>query len=347
MAMITPRIHSGVTLRKIEATPALESAWAELQAAIARGASETTRELGNKGGSIKRSLYVRDDLRIWMSKELLLDRGYFWLPFGTLPMKESGNLNMVVQLNRAPKYLGSSVAGLLAVDARNDRWICHSGRIGGGRTGIGRSAFLAWTPRPAVTVIDEDGRTDVALPIARLGDARMDAAMAEFVREVESFKSKPAAKPPESSVNFGGMARELEGSSVVASREGYEMTRTHAIVRNLLADLIEAAGQRIGRDTQRDLFVGDPDRPDFEFEVKPCADPQSIYTAGGQLLVHGVSKPASRRVAVLPHTLGTSHAAALRQLGIDLIAFRLTDREIVFEGLTALIPEARQSAPLI
>jgi hypothetical protein len=346
MSKMTPRIHSGVTLHKIEAVNVLGAAWKQLQAAVARGAGTAKRQLGDRSGSSERPLYVREDLGIWMSKEKLIDRGYFWLPFGTLPMKPRGNLNMVVQLDR-PKTLGAPrVAGLLAEDDQRDRWICHTGRVGGGGIGIGRSTFLAWTPRPAVTVVDGDGQTDVALPIAKLGDSRMDFAIAEFVHEVARFKKTPSEQPREDSVTFGGNARELEGSTLVAARQGYEMTRTHATVRNRLAELLEVTGLSVGRDQQRDLFVGDPENPDFEFEIKPCADTQSFYTAVGQLMVHGLANPAKHRVAVLPHTVDASKVAALGQLGIDLVTFELSSDRIKFENLSVLVPDARQSARL-
>lgn len=346
MSMLTPRIHSGLTLRKIESLASLDAAWKELKSAIARGAVQERRTLGDQGGSSEVTLYIRRDLGIWMGKERLIERGYFWLPFGVLPLKASGNLNIVVQLNRPRTMRATGLAGLLLEDDQRDRWLCHTGRIGGGRRGIGRGTFLAWTSRPAVDVVDNRGRADVALPIARLGDPRLDADVAEFVHEVASFKMSLAAKAVSGASKFGGNARELEGSTVVASRRGYQMTRTHATVRNRLADLIEKTGRRVSRDAARDIIAGDPNWPEFEFEIKPSTDSQSFYTAVGQLTVHSVKTPAKRRVAVLPHTTKQWQVDSLRKLGIDLVTYRIYSKRIVFSNLAQLIPNAGHSAPL-
>jgi len=348
--MAFPPNHSGLTLTKIEQMRDQASAWHALERAFVRDATRTKRSLGAGFGSRDCPLLVREDLQTWMSKPIEIARGYIWVPFGTLPMKPLGNLNMVVQLNRpTPRTRGRIKGALLAVDGAGDRWICHTGDLGGNRAGIAGKSFLGWTNRPAVDVVDSQGKVARALPVARVGDPGMATDVAAFVREVAAFKdggSKRRSSDPDSESAFTGDSSEREGAFAVAPRAGYEAVRHHAMVRNRLAHLLSDVRPDVTRDLARDIIVGKPERPELEFEVKPLADPQSVYTAIGQLMMHSVKHPARRRVAVLPSRLRAEYRSALGKLGIDLVTFTVNRHRIEFDGLDRVVPGVASVASL-
>src|SRR6185436_17204530 len=48
-----------------------------------------------------------------------------------------------------------------------DIFLMHSGKIGGGRPGIGKSAFLAWSKASLIEVSEMNGKTRSGIPIAK------------------------------------------------------------------------------------------------------------------------------------------------------------------------------------
>ena len=81
----------------------------------------------------------------------------------------------------------------------------------------------------------------------------------------------------------------------------------------------------IVKDVFIDLGVASGNELVEVFEVKPRADRSSIYSAIGQLLVHGRRKTC-RKTIVLPDNerLAADLAAALRRLQIGMVRFKLS-----------------------
>lgn len=320
-------------LREVASFRDRRQAWAELQRQFAKGATRERRTLGSQGDSSTALIYLREDLGVWMAP-LSQIRGYLWCPFGTLPLRPSGNLSMVVQINPIVSEPINDTGGMLAEDVAGDRWFCHTGRVGGGHSGVGKSAFLAWTEREPVPATKSSGSATEVLPIARVGDRRMLQDIADFVREVEAFKSgQKSTALPRGKGPFGGADEEPQGSTTVAARAGYRMERKHGLIRNKLADALRDAGFKPYRDSQRDIYIGDRERPDVEFEIKPSADSQSVYTAVGQLLMHSEVNPAKVKVLLIPGGLEPDRADAIRRLGIHIATFTLTKSEVTFQNL--------------
>ena len=220
--MIAESMRNG--MRKVESMPRLVKVWNELESTIASDSRRETRVLGYRNGSRSHSLHVRDDLGIWMAPHQNI-RNYRWAPFGTLPMKPRGNLSMIVQINRVGPRSNRATAGLLAVDVAGDEWICHTGGVGGGTEGVGKTAFLKWSQTQTVPVMDSRGRITEAIPVARVGDTHLPRDIAAFVRLVARYKAKeprPAqpiitkALPPKAS----RFIRELESATTVEDRSG-------------------------------------------------------------------------------------------------------------------------------
>ena len=314
-------------------------------AAMRKGARYEHRLVGSRYGASSNRLIIRDDLGIWTMKHGEI-KGRRWQVFGTLPLPERGNVNMVVQIN--PSLIGKPVgsSGYLAEDADGTLWICHTGRVGGGREGVSKSAFMAWSDRDTVRVTRDRGAAIDVYPVAQVGSQSMLQQIAEFTHEVAEFKAgaKPRVKrvkPP-----FSGSDDEAEGRTKVKSRAGYTQVRRHAMIRNALRDLIEQAGYKTARDIQRDIIVGKAARPDIEFELKPSRDLQSVYTGIGQLLMHNAVAPAKRRVLVVPSGLPANRVKAIRSLGIEVLSFTLRGRRLTVPDLPKFVPNAETAITL-
>ena len=92
---------------------------------------------------------------------------------------------------------------------------------------------------------------------------------------------------------------------------------------------------RIVKDVFIDLGVANGNELIEVFEVKPRADRSSVYSAVGQLLVHG-RHDACRRTIVLPQeeSLASDLADALRRLQIGTVKFKLEKGSIVILDTT-------------
>jgi hypothetical protein len=271
----------------------------------------------------------------------------YWCAFGTLPLPDAGSVSITVEINPPFTGMDRQLAGLFAADGVGVQFLCHTGRIGGGKKGVGKLKFLDWFDQELVPVIDPDGRSTLAFPVAEIGSARMVEHIAEYVGAVAYFKAgNPGRRPAETNPPFGGAGEEFEGSKGVSARPGYVAYCDHGIIRNRLDDLIAATGRTVSRDQQRDLLVGDSDPLEVEFEIKTSADLQSVYTAVGQLLLHNAVRPVKRRVAVLPDHVAPQMGKAVASLDIHIVTYRWTETQIHFSGLDKIIPGAGSAAPI-
>ena len=120
--------------------------------------------------------------------------------------------------------------------------------------------------------------------MCKIGDPELPWYIARFVRCVDQFKrdEAPPDRPRKLGQQLDGkgeLSIELDHSTTVAGRGGYEMTRRHGQIWRCLYEAILTARNDMFNDEYRDLLVGDRNMPDFEFEIKSNADLQSVYTA--------------------------------------------------------------------
>ena len=319
--------------------------WNGMVAAMRKGAQYEERVVGSRYGADPHRIIMRDDLGIWTTKGGEI-KGRRWQHFGILPLPPRGNIGITVEINPTLGGSPTSSSGYLAKDSDGSLWICHTGRVGGGREGISKSAFMAWTDRDSVRMTRKGGAAIDVYPIAQVGSKSMLQQIAEFTHDVAQFKA--GAKPRVTRVTppFAGSDDESEGRTKVKSRGGYIQVRRHAMIRNALRDLIEQAGYKTARDVQRDIIVGKAARPDVEFELKPSRDSQSVYTGVGQLLMHNAVAPAKRRVLVVPSGLPADRLKAIRSLGIDVLAFTVRGRRLTVPDLPKFVPNAETAITL-
>jgi hypothetical protein len=141
------------------------------------------RRIGFPGGSVDAPVrYIRrHDLWYSMRKE----DNRWWNVFGLgNPKDTKANLPIVVEIN--PSFTGSrQCAGLFLEDSRGRLYLAHTGRVGGGRKGIGKQRFLAEVGED-FDLVGEHG--DIL--IGRLDGKGFLRELAEFVQIVKNFKDE-------------------------------------------------------------------------------------------------------------------------------------------------------------
>lgn len=134
---------------------------------------------------------VKYDQSLWFYSYLITDENTsprYWNAFGlTSDLSDKKSNNIVVEINIPTVGINRRVSGSFAVDERGRYYLLHRGRVGGGRKGIGKSAFLNWANRSLVEVESTD-KKESYLVIGCLNSKSFLAELNSFIRDVSNFK---------------------------------------------------------------------------------------------------------------------------------------------------------------
>jgi hypothetical protein len=326
-------------LQYLEERHDIERSHKKLQATIRRGFSKAVvKDIGYPAGR-ERDATVDSDGRYWFwtkdhrSADVFTKRRLIW--FGVL--SERPGVSITVEVNTVYSGRNDQAAGFFARDVETGSiYLLHSGRVGGGTKGVGKSSFLTWAAlakQSLVSAIDSRGNIRSGLIVMPVeGEAAVKSAI-RYIDLVRRFKI--AARNGEiQSKKFQRQRREFEGyfAESHGRRTGQRKTKIDYISRH--GEIVEALYEwrssqrlpkrwRIVKDVYIDLGVANGKNLVEIFEVKPKADRSSIYSAIGQLLVHSRHE-ACHRAIVLPRDeiLAPDLADALNRLRVEVIRFK-------------------------
>ncbi|BCB21936.1 hypothetical protein [Bosea sp. ANAM02] len=295
----------------VDTTVAKKRAQAQMERTI-------TSALGYKGvlnvgfpaGNFDRTVYsggVEDLWAAFSPPEQEESTKRYWNGFGVF--REAPALTITVEINIPLEVNTARVAGFFAQEPISGAiYLMHSGKIGGGQPGVGKSAFLAWSKSELVATADGEGNVRSGIIIGRIDDPDLAGRIWRFVQLVAAFK-------------VAARSGELETDEFLAKVEAYDRYRKEFSGRKRGAraggaidylsyhgDVVQALyderfaskskAEEISNTGLIDLCVRDRGRLTELYEVKTSTERQALYTAIGQLLTHGVGGP--KRIIVLP-----------------------------------------------
>jgi hypothetical protein len=295
--------------------------------------------IGWPGGKMTKPVFSNGTGKLWYSFALI-PKEYgvrrYWNAFGIFD-PDRGNQIISVELNIPTNTNGQQIAGFFAKDTKTNRvYLMHSGRIGGGRSGIGKDSFLAWSRQKLASVADVNGGERFGIVIGQLKKNVIVAKVNYFVRQVADFKER-AANGKLDTQEFRRKVKELnrfrrESAGRRRGRHGgvVDYISYHGDIVNALHDMRKARkrpNEKILNTPLIDLFVKRGGRIIEVYEVKTGTDRQAIYTAVGQLMVHSKGDKQTHKIVVLPadERLPTGINETLSTLGIDVFRFVLDD----------------------
>lgn len=311
------------------------SAFDALRETLANAGTPVRARVGYKGGSVEDNVTWHHSVEMWSLLREFPPRARqegrrFWCCFGIDDPHNAANLDITVEIN--PRHQGTDllVAGVFAKDMTSTVHLCHNGKIGGGRKGVGKTAFFHHYGPDFEKMRHGNGCVKV-VDLGPITSRGLPRRLAWFARKVKRIKEACANErhgnaPLGDDVDWGRPTFSPEFSG---SRSAYSVSRRieakadHGVV----IDALEAAVKRIGHvaanDGARDLFVLDEkNRPTVLFEVKTELTTTSIYTAVGQLLLNGGAVPDSpRKVLAVPGEPEPDTHEALRAVGIHVLSF--------------------------
>lgn len=292
-----------------------------------------------------------------------------WGPKDTDPRKhvnhllfgDPGNtswLELAVQLNFPKETYNRSVAGAFVRDPNGEIFVAHRGRLTKGHASLPKDLVLS---QFSTTIDVQDGKhSNRVILIEGLERPEMLKKLFEFADEARSVATRIAA---------GQVTRESEkrSKSVTAAQKrsktraepmallsayvdefsgetkstqpvmsGTRVVKHGAIVSALWKAL--GGGENLRKSQAIDLAALRDGSVDL-FEVKTSASTQSVYTAVGQLLIHGEAIKSRlglrvRRYLVLPELPREDFIKAIRlELGGEIIRYREKGSSYVFTGL--------------
>ena len=222
------------------------------------------------------------------------------------------------------------VGGAFAVDGDDKVYLMHRGRIGGGRSGIGKNLFLENFRGKWKRVQDGDVLSNLAL-IGAPSSPQFPYQITHFVYEVQRIKEGVSETKPDIQL-LHTFKKEFSGKRKYKVGK-VEAECNHGRVVNNLERQLRSIGFATGNKYPIDLYVLDQnDRITVLFEIKTDSTSTSCYEAVGQLLFYAAKLPRKPLlVAVFPDSLDNHCIDTFRKIGLETLAYRWVGNEPSFD----------------
>lgn len=155
---------------------------------VARG----EHNIGFPGGSMYLDVWSNSDF--WYATFEIKDEKEsvprFWNGFGIAEkLSDKKSNNIAVEVNIPTQGVNKMVAGFFATAAnKKEIFLFHRGRVGGGRSGIGKKAFLGWYPDQTIEVKGNNKIKDYGLLIGEINSKSFLDNLAKFINNVALFR---------------------------------------------------------------------------------------------------------------------------------------------------------------
>jgi len=332
----------------------IEEAFERFRQQLTDGISPVKKAVGWRGGWDEFDVYWRAGAGFWFLLESERTETRYWCCFGPEDPDAEGDLSITCEINFAFEGVNRRIAGAFLEDDDGRVFVAHSGKIGGGKEGVGKTAFLEYLDSPLLVEVEwPDEKLTKMLVLGMLDSPSLVSGIATFVSEAADFKAAVHEgttgerelhdnTPEDVDSALGDYFPEslLGQTNAETKRRTIEMRLAHGPVVHALRDEIETAGLLAKKNNRIDLAaVTTSGQLVTIFEVKTATDWGSIYGAIGQLMYYGKSgaHTPKRLVAVLPEGGPADLGSRLGAIGIDVVRYRYVKGRPVFDGVDAAL----------
>jgi len=145
--------------------------------------------IGYHSGSVISKIYLNS--RIWFSPSIVHsgDKRY-WNAFGlSKHLSKTKSNSIAVEINILRDGVNGRVAGAFAIDKNTDDiYLTHSGKVGGGRRGIGKNTFVKWYKKQTKALYGGNGKPRMAIVIGNIASSSFTSNLTKFIQSVSMFK---------------------------------------------------------------------------------------------------------------------------------------------------------------
>lgn len=295
------------------------------------------RSMGFRSGSMNEVIHSNGDGQLWCAFGSVEDAKIprRWNAFGVFDSKRQAQ-TITVEINIPTNGNSARVAGFFARDLASGRtYLMHDGGVGGGKPGVGRKAFLAWSRTPLHEVASMNGPERPGIVVGDVDSQDLPSRLWRFVELVRDFKN---------AVTRGDFDND-EVRSAVAEWETFNSEssgRRHG-TRNAQVDYVSyhgdvvqrlyeeraarcEPGEKVCNSRLVELYVRSGKKVTEIYEIKTSLDRQTLYAAIGQIVTHsGEAALMMKRVLVIPKgNIASDLQKCIELLSIDVRRFELT-----------------------
>lgn len=296
------------------------------------------RNIGFPSGNLDEVIFANSTGELWAAFGVINDAAVprRWNSFGVFDTTRQSQ-EITVEINIPTTSNSARVAGFFARDPTSgDIYLMHDGGIGGGRLGVGKRAFLAWSRTSLEEVACKQDKVRSGIVVGNLSSDDLVARIWRFVLLIKGFKDAiRTGELDDPSLRKAIAEWEIFNSESSGRRQGTRRSAIdylsyHGDVVELLyreRQLSRVDDEQILNNQLIDLFVRKGKIMTEIYEVKTSLARQSIYTAIGQLLSHSVdAAPSVKRTLVVPEgALPSDLERCLDFLSIELRRFNILD----------------------
>lgn len=178
-----------MTLKAISDFDGIREAYALLATGLSEGGETRITSIGYKSNNEQVTVIWHSDVRMWVLLEPERLDNRYWCAFGLEEPRTNSLLPIACEINIPREGVNRRVAAAIAEEPNGTLTLVHSGKVAGGRKGIGKDAFLNYYDGGLVNVDWADGRRSACIPVTKLSASDMKRAIARFVRCIADFKT--------------------------------------------------------------------------------------------------------------------------------------------------------------
>ncbi|MCZ2153398.1 MAG: hypothetical protein LC114_05785 [Bryobacterales bacterium] len=324
---------SPITIRK-ESKVAFDA----LRTCLITGSKKFKRNVGWPGDHGEFTLYWHEDAGFWVVFGLE-ELSRYWCAYGTMDPNSHNSVDITCEINPPTEGIDRRCGGIFLKDSGSGLYLAHSGKVGGGRKGIGKTSFLEQYSGSLEEVEWPDGVTAEVVLLGKIGGRSFVNNLAAYIRAVEAFKANATGQTPAPITERNpdlAFTPEFEGP-----KKKYKLTSAiesqcdHGTVVNTLHAELKALGLDAYRTSKIDLFLADHKANITHLiEVKTDQATTSLYQAVGQVMLHGaLEKSDPRRILVLPGEVSADTAQRMKRLGIQIVQYEWKGSQLIFRNL--------------
>ena len=166
---------------------AVKRAQAKFEKLVRETATQSQQmQLGHQGGGMDVDVNFIRPLNFWIG--FADARNRHWNALGTgNPFREGHSI--VAEINPPKEGINRRISGAFIKDTEGRIYLAHRGRVGGGRKGIGKKAFMSWYEGSIDWVRDGD-RDNEMIVIGAIDDSKFMEKLGAFTKIVSIFKEQ-------------------------------------------------------------------------------------------------------------------------------------------------------------
>lgn len=316
----------------------------KLESSLGQYATEKISVLtGHMGNSLHVDAFYSEELNIWWYFDISEGKSgvRYWNAFGIGKPKVNKLSNIICEINYPIEGINKRVA-VVWVKEGNEYVLLHSGKIGGGRVGIGKVAFQdkylgEFKEFPLEELFGK------YTEIGNLKNPSLPHQIKLFVEEVARIKNEIVNNSASNNRVDDPLEKlkttyndEFSGTKEYFGKETTIISNcNHGLVANGLKKILAEKGFLVANDQQRDLYIYDNSpKITHVFEIKTALNSQIIFTAVGQLMVNNIRiEPAPKLIFVVPEKLKTNLAKTLKKLNIEELVYTFKNNNPIFKDL--------------